>query len=212
MATWPTLYQRFLRVIRRSDTTDMKSDFAHFCNICSEDIQEFAGVEKVWSVTIVAGTQSYTLSGASITDLYKAREGRFLATGGTDELAEYTVWPVLPSYDDVGRVGFYIAASTIYVPIEPTEGGTLKIRGDKRLAAVSSSAFDDGGATEPEIDDAFHDIYIWHGAMMYGIQRQDFDGRMPVFQRNYERRKVDLMSFNDEHRHEVELLPTELRW
>lgn len=214
MATWPTLYNQFLRLVKKSGDDTLKSDFVHFCNLCSQDIQPIAGVDKTWSITIVADTESYSISSATYTDLYRAREGRFLATGGTDELAEYTYWPALKQHNDTGEAGFYIVGTTLYTPSNPSEGGTLKIHGDKLLAAIATTDLDDGDTGTPEIAAAYHDVYVWYAAEKYGAQKQDFagDGRANYFGQQYQQRRRALAAHYASRRMHHEKHKQKLRW
>ncbi len=202
MATWPDLYNDFLRAIAKSADSTLQTDCTRFFNECSKKIQAVAGVQKTWSVTITASTESYTLAGANITDMWRPREARFLPTGTTDKLRNYQTWTVAQPYDDHGydRRGnrtFYLAAGTIYVPAPPSVGGTLKIHGEKLLDAIASSALNDGGAGTPEIEDSYHDIYPWFAAREYGSQRQDYvaDGRVRYFETRFQERLADLTGY-----------------
>lgn len=215
MATWRNLYLYWLREVKKSASDTLATDFVYFTTLCSMDIQDVAGVEKAWNVTIVANTESYTLTSASITDLHKARDGEFLVSGGTNELAEHTHWPVLDRYEDKSDTnGFYIRSSTIYVPKIPAEAGTLRIRGDKTLAAITTGDLDDGDTTTPEFDSDLHDIYVWHAAREFGAQKQDFDrsGRVAWFDARFQQRKRDIEARSNRRRYYNETQTTRLLW
>lgn len=178
-----------------SDAT-VKAKFKRMILRTSRTIQPFAGVEKTWSVAIVVDTETYTSATTSMTDYYRAHEGRFLPTGTTDLLGNYSLVKVLKELDWAGS-GFWLnGAKTLYMRPKPAVAGTLKIYGEKVLSNLNFAAdVVAGEVSTPEIDAEYHDIYWLDAARRFGAQDEDTEtagARYNVYTGEYERLETEM--------------------
>lgn len=190
IATVDELYTDFLDEVDETDSTTLKAKFKRMLNRCQRHIQPFVGVEKTWSVSIVVDTETYTSATTGMTDFYRPHEGRFLATGTTDELGNYTLWLALKEYD-WSKTGFWLnQARTLYVRPKPATAGTLRVYGEKMLTDLDYAADVGAGETAtPEFDEEYHDVLLWYACMEYGVQDEDTEtvgSRYQVFKRKYD--------------------------
>jgi hypothetical protein len=187
------LYQDFLDAVEEDDETALKARVFRTFDRCSRMIQPFAGVEKTWSVSVAADTETYDVS-SDMSDFYLPYQGRFLKTGTTDLLANYDRLHVLKEYDYSGT-GFWVTQGlSLVVRPRPAAAGTLKIDGEKRLLKMSDSA-GAGIVITPEIDAELHDIYVHYAVMEYGSRDEDTEGsgsRYYVHRSKFEDAKEEL--------------------